>query len=252
MVTIDEARSQFELYKTRYEEFKTQDLSESDTRSKLIDFIFIDVLGWSESDIKREGHAGKGFFDYHFKVAGVSFVIEAKREFNDFVLPNTSNRKIQAGTLQKGNEEVIDQIQSYLMELGNDTGIITNGKQFIIGKFITINGISWKNNKCIVYKSIDDIDQNFVEFWNTLSKESVIKNKGVSGLTITEAKFSKTLISSVEEKDSDITRNDLSTELVKVIDSIFGDIFSLSMDEDNIDFIKACYVENKEIIKNKA
>ena len=252
MVTIDEARSQFELYKTRYEEFKTQDLSESDTRSKLIDFIFIDVLGWSEGDIKREGHAGKGFYDYHFKVAGVSFVIEAKREFNDFVLPNTTKRKTQAGTLQKGNEEVITQIQSYLMDLGNDTGIITNGRQFIIGKFISINGIPWKNNKCIVYKSIEDIDQNFVEFWNTLSKESVIKNKGISGLTVTEDKFSKTLISSIEEKNSEITRNDLSTALAKVIDSVFGDIFSLSKDEDNLDFIKACYVENKEVIKNKA
>lgn len=252
MVTIDEARAQFELYKTHYEEYKDQDLSESDTRSKLIDFLFINVLGWSERDIKREGHVDSGFYDYHLKIAGISFVIEAKREFNDFVLPNTKSRRIQAGTLQKGNEEVIKQIQAYLMNLGDDTGIITNGRQFIIGKFISINGNPWKNNKCLVFKSIDDIDSNFVEFWNTLSKESIIKNKGIPNLTITEDKFSKTLISSIEEKDSEITRNDLSTSLVKVIDSVFGDIFSLSKDEDNIDFIKACYVENKEVIKNKA
>ena len=252
MITIDEARSQFELYKQKYEEYKIQDLSEADTRSKLIDFLFINVLGWSESDIKREGHVNKGYYDYHFKIAGISFVIEAKRELNDFVLPNTNNRGIQAGTLQKGNGDVINQIQSYLMELGDDTGIITNGRQLIIGKFISINGNPWKNNKCLVFKSIDDIDTNFVEFWNTLSKESIIKNKGIPGLTISDDKFSKTLISSIEEKDSEITRNDLSTSLVKVIDSVFGDIFSLSKDEDNIDFIKACYVENKEVIKNKA
>lgn len=252
MVTIDEARTKFELYKTHFEEYKDQDLSESDTRSKLIDFLFIDVLGWSERDIKREGHVDSGFYDYHFKTAGFSFVIEAKREFNDFVLPNTKSRRIQAGTLQKGNEEVIGQIQAYLMDLGDDTGIITNGKQFIIGKFISINGNPWKNNKCLVFKSIEDVDKNFVEFWNALSKESVIKNKGIQGLSIIEDTFSKTLISSIEEKDNEITRNDLSTALVKVIDSVFGDIFSLSKDEDNIDFIKACYVENKEVIKNKA
>lgn len=252
MITIDEARSQFELYKLNYEDYKKQDLSEADTRSKLIDFLFINVLGWSESDIKREGHVDKGYYDYYFKIAGISFVTEAKRELNDFVLPNTNSRRIQVGTLQKGNSDVINQIQSYLMDLGNDTGIITNGRQFIIGKFISVNGIPWKNNKCIVFKSIEDIDNNFVDFWNTLSKESVIKNKGISGLIITEDKFSKTLVSSIEEKDGEITRNDLSTSLVKVIDSVFGDIFSLSKDEDNTEFIKACYVENKEVIKNKA
>jgi len=252
MITIDEARSQFELYKTKYEEYKEQDLTESDTRSKLIDFMFINVLGWSESDIRREGHVDKGYYDYIIKTAGISFVIEAKRVFNDFVLPNTNNRRIQAGTLQKGNEEVIHQIQTYLMDLGNDSGIITNGRQLIVGKFISINGNSWKNNKCLVYKSIEDIEANFVEFWNTLSKESVIKNKGIQGLSSVENKFSKTIISSIEERDSEITRNDLSIALVKVIDSFFGDIFRLSKDEDNIDFIKACYVENKEVIKNKA
>ena len=254
MVTIDEAYAKFELYKTNYEEYKVkdQDLSESDTRSKLIDFLFIDVLGWSERDIKREGHVDCGFYDYHFKIAGISFVVEAKRELNDFVLPNTKSRRIQAGTLQKGNEEVINQIQAYLMDLGDDTGIITNGRQFIIGKFISINGNPWKNNKCLIFKSIEDIDKNFVEFWNTLSKESVIKNKGIQEFAIAEDKFSKTLISSIEEKDSEITRNDLSVSLVKIIDSVFGDIFSLSKDEDNLDFIKACYVENKEVIKNKA
>ena len=252
MVTIDEARSQFELYKTKYEEYKKQDLTESDTRSKLIDFILINVLGWSESDIRREGHVDNGYYDYHIKTAGISFVIEAKREFEEFILPNTNSRKINAGTLQKGNDKVIFQIQSYLVDLGNDTGIITNGTQFIIGKFVSISGIPWKNNKCIVFKGIEDIDENFVLFWNTLSKESVINNKSIPGLNTTEEKFSKTLISAIDEKDSEITRNDLSTALVKVIDSVFGDIFSLSKDEDNIDFIKACYVENKEVIKNKA
>lgn len=252
MVTIDEARSQFELYKTNYEEYKKQDLTESDTRSKLIDFILINVLGWSESDIRREGHVDNGYYDYHIKTAGISFVIEAKREFEEFILPNTNIRKINAGTLQKGNEKAISQIQSYLVDLGNDTGIITNGTQFIIGKFISTSGIPWKNNKCIVFKGIEDIDKNFVLFWNTLSKESVINNKSIPGLNTTAEKFSKTLISAIDEKDSEITRNDLSTALVKVIDSVFGDIFSLSKDEDNIDFIKACYVENKEVIKNKA
>lgn len=39
-------------------------ISESDTRAKLIDPLFKDVLGWNESEIRREAPAAKGYADY--------------------------------------------------------------------------------------------------------------------------------------------------------------------------------------------
>ena len=35
---------------------KTKDLSEADTRAKIIDPLFLDILGWTEDDIRRESH----------------------------------------------------------------------------------------------------------------------------------------------------------------------------------------------------
>ena len=43
-MNIDSAREKFLLFLQNYEEYKTCDFSESDTRSKVIDKLFIDIL----------------------------------------------------------------------------------------------------------------------------------------------------------------------------------------------------------------
>lgn len=64
------------------------DISESDTRSKLIDNLFINVLGWTENDIMREGHVDSGYYDYKISIAGMTFIVEAKKQFVEFLLPS--------------------------------------------------------------------------------------------------------------------------------------------------------------------
>ncbi len=46
--------------------FKFDDnlLTEADTRSKLIDPLFKEVLGWNEAEIRREKPVTNGFIDY--------------------------------------------------------------------------------------------------------------------------------------------------------------------------------------------
>lgn len=251
MITCDESKSKFEEFKNDYESLKSMDISESDTRSKLIDRMLISVLGWDEKDIIREGHVDKGYFDYKVSIAGLTFIIEAKRQFSEFTLPNDTRRKCKLDTVYQENREVFNQIRDYLSDCGCDVGIITNGKQYIIAKFINTNGISWKKNKCIVYRSLQEIEENFVEFWNTLSKESIIHNKGIKQLYDVEESFYKTILSSISEKDNEIVRNDLSAKIAPLIDKALGDIYSANEDEDDLEFIKECYVENKEVIKNK-
>lgn len=251
MITCDESKNRFSEFIKNYESYKAQDLSESDTRSKIIDQLLINVLGWDERDIKREGHVDSGYFDYRVSIAGLSFIIEAKKQSLEFTFPNENRRKCSLGTLYSENKEVIDQIRGYLDDYGYDIGIITNGKQFIIAKFINTNGIPWKQNKGILYRSFQEIEENFVEFWNTLSKESVIQNKGIKQLYDIEEMFYKTIRSSISDKDDEIVRNDLSARIAPLIDKALGDIYNANEDEDDMDFIKECYVENKEVIKNK-
>ena len=251
MITCDESKSRFEDYKKDYESLKSQDISESDTRSKLIDRMLINVLGWDEKDIIREGHVDNGYYDYKVSIAGLTFIIEAKRQFVEFTLPNDTRRKCNLNTIYSEKKSVVDQIRDYLSDCGCDIGIITNGKQYIIAKFINTNGISWKQNKCILYRNFQEIEENFVEFWNTLSKESIIQNKGIKQLYDVEESFYKTILSSISEKDKEIVRNDLSAKIAPLIDKALGDIYSVNEDEDDSEFIKECYVENKEVIKNK-
>ena len=251
MITCDESKIKFEEFIKDYESLVEQDFSESDTRSKLIDKMLIDVLGWDEVDIVREGHVESGYFDYKVSIAGLTLIIEAKRQFIDFIFPNEKNRKCKLNTLYKENKDVIDQIRGYISDCGCDTGIITNGKQYIISKFINTNGTSWKDNKCILYRDFQDIENNFIEFWNTLSKKSVIQNRGIKQLYDTDVSFYKTILSSISDKDNEIVRNDLSTKIASLIDKALGDIYNANDDEDDMEFIKECYVENKEVIKNK-
>lgn len=251
-MSCDNALQNLEDFTQKYDSYKATDLSESDTRSKIIDNILIDILGWSEADITREGHVDSGFFDYKVSLAGFNVIIEAKRQFNEFILPTSTRRQVKLKTLYTENKEVIDQIRSYLTDIGYDTGIITNGKQFIIAKFINNNGEPWKDNYSVIYRNIDDIKEHFVEFWNNLSKESIIENGGINALIKAQINFSKTILSTIPEKDNEITRNDLGSKIVPIINNVFGEIYKVDSSEDDLTFIKECFVENKEVIKNKA
>lgn len=250
-MSCDQSLVKFEEFISRYGTFKDEDLTESDTRSKLIDFLLKDVLGWAEEDILREGHVDSGYFDYRISIAGFNMVVEAKRQFQDFVLP-CSSRRVQLSTIYRENKEVIDQIRGYLDDLGQDIGVVTNGRQIILSKFINTNGVPWKSNRCIIYNGIEDIKSNFIEFWNTLSKESIISQGGIINLQTETVVFSKTILSTIPQKDNEISRNDLSSRITPIISKVFGEIFNTDEDNDEEDFIRECYVENIEVKKNKA
>lgn len=248
---IDLAKERFLEFIERYDSFKSEDLTESDTRSKLIDFILIDVLGWSETDISREGHIDSGYYDYKISIAGFNMVLEAKRQFKDFTIPD-GVKHAKLSTLYKENKEVIDQIKGYLVDLGQNIGVITNGHQFLIAKFVNTNGIPWKENDCFIYNGLTDIEESFVDFWNNLSKEGVIDNGGVKCLLSPVGGFAKTILSTIPQKDNEISRNDLTAAIAPLISKVFGEIFHNDEDNDDLHFIQECYVENKEVIKNKA
>ena len=66
------------------------DLTEADTRVKIIERIFKDCLGWEEDDISREPYANPGYADYLFSIDKVPrFVVEAKRESEIFTIPDS-------------------------------------------------------------------------------------------------------------------------------------------------------------------
>lgn len=86
--SIDTAFRAFETRRAEFKQYENQDLSESDTRSKVIDPI-LDILGWREQTIQREWHERTEgtFLDYKLATTQPVFVVEAKKNFVHFEIP---------------------------------------------------------------------------------------------------------------------------------------------------------------------
>lgn len=250
MKDIDIAHKDFLTFQKDFELIKDSNLTESDTRSKLIDYLFIDVLGWNEKNINREGYVQEGYFDYLFSIPGFQFLVEAKKNFVEFTLPQ-KHHSVTLGTLEKGNKEVIKQVRTYLFEMGLQYGIITNGHQFIIGKFSNTDGTDWRKNKCSIFNGLDDIENRFIDFFNILSKTTLIENCGFKLYLDEVVPNGKKIISTIASKDTELIRNSLSANLLPILNNIFGELYSYN-ELTNKELIKECFIENKEIKKNKS
>lgn len=248
-MTVDQSLRAFLLYKNQLSRFLEIDMSESDTRSKVIDNILIKVLGWSESDITREGYSEAGYYDYRVAANNFKFVIEAKRGFIDFSLPK-NHKTSSLKALYKGNKEIINQIRNYAMEEGLQYGIFTNGSQFVISKFVNVDGTKWKDNKCVIFDGLDSIEDRFIEFYNLISKNSVIDQGGFYYQSEISSSGNK-IINSLNDKNEELIRNSISSSLIPTIERVFGEIFKYS-DLDDKELIEECYVYNDEIKKNKS
>jgi Cdc6-like AAA superfamily ATPase len=249
MINIDESKSNFEDYKEKITDFIKDDLNESDTRSKLIDALLIYVLGWTEVDIKREGKLDSGYFDYQISAPGINFIIEAKRNFKEFTIP-TKHKKAKLKTICSENEEIIKQIRGYSIDIGIQYGLMTNGHQFILTKLFNTDGKNWLENECLLFNGIEDIEKRFVEFYDNFSKFAVVNNGGFIYDFPVKKFESNTIVSTLIDRDKELVRNSLSIKLTPIIDRIFGEIFS-DDNEDDIDFIEKCFVENSETKKNR-
>lgn len=245
MITIDESLVKFQTFKSEFENLKKSDITETDTRSKILDRLLIDVLGWEDKNIDREGHTKVGYYDYQIKCLSkdFTFVVEAKKTLIDFALP-TRNQQVQINTLitSYNNKEVIEQIRSYIKELELQYGVISNGHQFIIGKFY---GQDYQKNKCLIFNGFDDIENRFIEFYNALSKKSVLENNGFKVEEIRDFE-PKTIFSSIIENNQEVSiRNTLRPEIQNIIDYVFDEIHKYEDLEDK-EVIIQCFVKNED------
>ncbi len=92
---VNEVDSAYEKFLEIMDELESG-LSETDTRVKIIDRIFKECLGWSDSDIRRETRVHKGFSDYIFSIDKLPvFVLEAKQINETFEVPRTFDQQVQ-------------------------------------------------------------------------------------------------------------------------------------------------------------
>lgn len=249
MMMCEESQSKFEIFLDKYNELISTDLNESETRSKIIDYILKDVLGWDELDIKREEKIQSGYYDYLVQSSNLSFIIEAKKNYKEFAIPN-NHKNSSINALYSSNRDMFDQIRHYIYDKGLQYGVLTNGKQFLLTRFVNTDGSDWKKNECKIYNGFEDLTKRFTEFYNDLSKYSYSNGSGFNTNTDKKKNYS-ILLAQLPNKDGEIFRNSLVSAIASTIDKIFGEIFANGIDSNDDDFIKKCFVENENIKQYK-
>ncbi len=229
--------------------FLDADLSESDTRSKLIDPLLKDVLGWHEADITREEPADEGFADYLIGADFPYFHIEAKRIRPRLRIAAPSRNRVLklSGAHLLGQKEVrsfIEQAARYAADLGTDFALLTNGEQFVVFK-THLHGRSWRDGIALVWHDLRDIEEHFAEFFNLLSRERVRAGSLIEAFENAES-ITTTLYTPLQfvfNADAELVRNRFWNEISRWLGPLLVD------QPENVpvqeEIIRHCYVRTR-------
>ena len=224
-------------------------LTESDCRAKLIDPVFKEVLGWSESEIRREEPSTSGFADYIFGSDAAYLLVEAKRSKPRFRLEAPSRaRKLQLQgphlLSQKKMRQHLEQAQRYASDLGAQVAVLTNGSQFILFRPY-LPGRSWTYGIAIVFHDHDDIVQDFALFHKLLCRDQVVSGALLDAFEefegITETLY--TPIQFISDRDEELIRNPFWTKLSRVMVPLLTDQPEDPKAQEEV--IRNCYVTTK-------
>jgi ABC-type dipeptide/oligopeptide/nickel transport system ATPase component len=248
---IDEAFTCFQRFKRDFHQYEGQDLNETATRMKILDVIFIEILGWSRTSIEVEVDVGETeadnkhkllFADYVVESNYNNYVIEAKRKGRYFSIPSGNRRRYSSsGVIQKSNSEYIDQAKKYMMKIGTPFCVLTNGYQFIIIRRPSATQV----RDILVFRSLDDIENNFDIFWGIFNPEADGQGKIDAILKVPDevrqtSAFNKSLYSNISNTDKfPIPKNISMLTLEEHWNRYFGDL----TDDKNIDLLEYCYCD---------
>ena len=190
---IDGSKQRFEeLRTTEFPLYLSEEISESDTRSKIIDVTLREVLKWPETLIKREPHVQEtgGYIDYLLSTSQPYFVVEAKRASHVYQLPEQRTRtqyKV-GGVLSEDKSLANDmaQTKTYAISRGIAFCCLTNGSQYLFFRSQNDGGIAWAQHVVIVFRDLPDVASRFSEFFHLLSYASVSQGIIHRRLPVTE------------------------------------------------------------------
>ncbi len=233
------------LASNRVFKFDHQLLSESDTRSKLIDPVFKDVLGWNEAEIRRERPVANGFVDYVLGTDYSYLLIEAKRSKPRFNLidPGKHRRLKLDGPHLIGNRKIkpcIEQAQGYAAEIGVQFCLVTNGSQIIVFRPY-LPGRPWRQGTAIVFHDHADIATNFAEFYSLLARQNVISGSLIEAFEYLERTTTerRAVLDNLPDRDRELVRNRVWQQIARII----GPLLTNQTEEDaQLEVIANCYV----------
>lgn len=219
-------------------------LNEAQTRFEIIDVILGECLNWKHNGLVVEEKNEAGFSDYILG-SPAKCILEAKREGVLFEIPNTDARPDQIINIQaiiKGNknlESALCQAQRYCAARGVQFGVVSNGHQFIGFLANRLDGVPPLDGKCIAFRSLTQIKNNFPLFWKLFSFDGIVAANLLNRLLEIESpppgKISRSIPGYPKAKESD----DIQTTLRQLSELVLQDLIDSSELEE--DFFRECY-----------
>lgn len=153
------------------------DLNEATTRLRIIDVLLFEALGWQRRHCVTEDSLDGAYTDYSLGTPAIQLIVEAKREGTYFQLPATAG-PIVVGlqSLTKRNDSLskaIIQAKSYCVERGVRLAVVTNGHQLVAFLGSRDDGTPPLAGRAIVFRSLQEMEDRFIDLWNWLSADGV-------------------------------------------------------------------------------
>lgn len=244
--TADDALRALHEHADELGRWQSSDLNETDTRSKIIDALLIEVLGWDEASISREVRTvDGGYSDYVVRNDRTAFVLEAKRTGHYFEMPVGIARKAARGGVLAQSRDLkaaLDQVVSYCREQGHPVGVVSNGLQLAATlPFHDADG----EHDTVLFNGFPDITDHFIEFWNLFSPQGqcleTLRRRLRSRRSIRVAPEGAKVLRDqlVTHADDPIDRNPITGEIDPMLRRYFEDIVS----PDKRTILQKAYVE---------
>ncbi|SDH60240.1 AAA domain-containing protein [Actinokineospora alba] len=252
MEPVDSAFSRFEELRTEIADYGTSIITEADTRLKVIDRIFTEVLGWPHGSILTEDTSSAGFLDYNFQVENRSrLIVEAKKDERPL---GVSNKPAKRGFLIKGPvfaeqaaREGIAQAIRYCGAKNAELACVTNGAEWIVFRGTRLgDGLDTDQGCAFIFGSLSQISNNFALFFDLLSRDSVRTFnfrphfQEVEGIRIRASEFSRSLI------QPGVTRRIPVGDLAADVDRVMATFFDRLTGAQDPELIVECFVETAE------
>jgi hypothetical protein len=240
----------FEDYKNKlidlieWKNTNIMDRNEATTRLHLIDRIFFECLNWNKEDCVAEEPHGQEYTDYTFNAPYKALIVEAKKEGIYFELPvGFKNRKYKIKTLTNASISISDAISqtiSYCQKRGVSVGLVCNGFQIIAFIGSRNDGIPPEDGSAIVYDSLEEINNDFLYFWQIFSKNGIIGKRIEKDLCGIEIPVLPTKLSSrITEYPGIKGRNLIQADLQILSDLLLEEL--IKSEEIEEDFLRYAY-----------
>jgi len=245
--TADESLEALNAAQEDLRGWQAANLNEADTRAKVLDRIFKDILGWDESAIRRETRTVDGeYLDYWFTSESNQLIVEAKKAGAYFELPvGMSLRARRDGILSKAASlhEALEQVVTYCKSQGVPVGVVSNGLQLAVT--LVYRPLGSRGYDTLVFDGLDRIASQYLLFWNLLSPHGNCEERLKAVLSSAEflrapPESSRRLLDEVRLPDEVMNRNPVDVSLAPVIHHYFSDLVG----EDRADVLRQAYVES--------